>query len=131
MQTDSVNILREALDTSLELIQRKLRRGRLTADDLRAILNAITAGGGVSATISDLADFFGTSEVNVRSVIKRRFIGKPRRQVYYDFLKFYRIVPDSWRGKLKGSRSPEHRLHVQQRSGARGNRRHRPHHQRI
>lgn len=90
------NAMREALSEFLGILQYKVSHGVMTVDDVRAILTAIEAGGGVSATISDLAGFFRTSEVNVRSVIKRRLVGKPMRRVYYDFGKFRQAVPRKW-----------------------------------
>jgi len=103
---DELTILRDALDDVLEMLQQKIRRGRLTLSDFRSIFNALAEGGGISATISDLAEFYGTSEVNVRSVIKRRAVGEPQRRVYYDFLKFNRQAPSSWhRRRSKSSTS--------------------------
>ena len=91
--------LQETLDECLELMQCKLRRGHLTTSDLRALLNAITAGGGVIATVSDIADLYGQSTVNVRSVIKRRILNHPIRRVYYDFGEFQKAAPKTWHVK--------------------------------
>ena len=93
------NAMREALSEFLGILQYKVVHGVMTVDDMKAILTAIEAGGGVSATISDLAGFFRTTEVNVRSVIKRRLIDKPVRRVYYDFGKFRDVVPEKWHGR--------------------------------
>lgn len=92
----SENAMREALGEFLGILQYKVKHGVMNADDVRAILQAIEAGGGVSATVSDLAAFYHTSEVNVRSVIKRRVFRKPVRRVYYDFWEFSRVVPATW-----------------------------------
>jgi len=96
MSDEGKTELRDTLDECLEMLQNKIRGGRFTAGDLRALLDAFTAGGGVSATAQDLAELYGTTEVNVRSVIKRRVRSKPRRRVYYDLLEFSRAVPKSW-----------------------------------
>lgn len=96
MSNEGRDEIRETLDDCLELMQHKLRRGKLTAGDLRALLDMLVGGGGVSATVADLAEFYGETETNVRSVIKRRVVGKPRRRVYYDFLEFWRVVPRMW-----------------------------------
>ena len=89
-------ILKEALDAALESFRRRLRTGGLTADDLRAILNVIAASGGVSVTVSDLAELYGTTESAVRSVIKRRISTRPRRRVHYNLLEFIRAAPRKW-----------------------------------
>ena len=99
MSDDGKQEIRDTLDGCLELLQNKIKAGKFTASDMRALLGAFTAGGGVIATVSDLAELYGTSEVNVRSVIKRRVRGKPRRRVYYDFLEFSRAVPKTWHVK--------------------------------
>lgn len=89
-------ILREALDAALVSFRRRLRAGNLTADDLRAIIHIIASAGGVSVTVSDLAELYGTSETAVRSVIKRRITTRPRRRVHYDLLEFIRAAPRKW-----------------------------------
>ena len=52
--------------------------------------------------IKDFADFFGVSESNVRTVISRKLIDKPRRRVYYPFLAFLKVVPQGWIRKRRG-----------------------------
>lgn len=99
--------LREALDAALETFRRKLRAGALTMSELRAILEIFAAAGGVSVTASDLAELYGTTEVNVRSVIKRRMVSRPTRRVYYDLLEFMRIVPRKWHISPRPSRPSE------------------------
>jgi len=52
------------------------------------------------ATIQEIADFYGKSKDAVYGVIKRKYIGKPRRNVVmYSLTQFDKIVPDSWREK--------------------------------
>ena len=92
----SENAMREALGEFLGILQYKVKHGVMNADDVRAILSAIETVGGISATVSDLAGFYHTSEVNVRSVIKRRVFRKPVRRVYYDFGEFRSAVPETW-----------------------------------
>jgi hypothetical protein len=99
MKKNDDSALRNALAEFLGIMEYKVRNGVMTMDDVRSILSAIEASGGVSATIRDLAEYYHTSEVNVRSVIKRRVFGKPKRRVYYDFLEFSEAVPKSWHTK--------------------------------
>ena len=79
---------------------KKLRRGDCTREQKRAVYEALQTVGQSYATPDELADFFGKSKDAVYSVIKRRYIGKPRRNtVMYSFSQFSRIVPDSWHKK--------------------------------
>lgn len=101
-------ILQEALDAALESFRRRLHNGGLTADDLRAIFNLFAASGGVSVTVSDLAELYGTSETAVRSVIKRRIDTRPRRRVHYNLLEFIKVAPRKWRIKAIQSATSAH-----------------------
>lgn len=99
MNEVTTDILKDALDAALESFRRRLHNGGLTADDLRAILQLIASSGGVSVTVSDLAELYGTSEANIRSVIKRRIDARPKRRVHYNLLDFIKVAPRKWRIK--------------------------------
>ena len=69
------------------------------ADSLARVLEqALDLEGG----IKDFADYFGVSESNVRTVISRKLIDKPKRRVYYPFQAFLKVVPPSWIRKRRG-----------------------------
>jgi len=54
----------------------------------------------IDGTLDDFAEFYGKSKDAVSSVIKRRMIEKPKRNVVlYPFHAFRKIIPDSWREK--------------------------------
>lgn len=89
--------MREALADMLGILQHKVRHGVMTADDVRAILTALEAGGGVRATVGDLAGYYRRSEADVRNVIHRNLMPKPVRRVTYDFGAFRKVVPASWK----------------------------------
>ena len=90
----------EIIITTLLFWVKKLRRGDCTSEQKRAVFEAMQTVGESYATVDELAGFYGKSKDAVNSVIKRRYIGKPRRNiVMYSFSKFARIVPESWRRK--------------------------------
>lgn len=89
-------ILTEALDAAIVSFRNRLHNGGLTADDLRAIIQIIASSGGVSVTVTDLAELYGKSETNIRSVIKRRIDTRPRRRVHYNLLEFIKVAPRKW-----------------------------------
>ena len=96
MKDESSNIVRDALADMLSMLVYKVRNGVMSSDDVRAILTALEAGGGVRATAKDLAGFYHKSEADVRNVIHRNYLPKPLRRVTYDFGAFRKAVPASW-----------------------------------
>lgn len=88
--------VREALGDFLGILEYKVRNGVINVEDIRTILEAIEASGGVRATVKDLAGYYRQSEDNVRHVIHRNLLPAPRRMVYYDFGAFRERVPDKW-----------------------------------
>ena len=97
MQAD--NSIREALADFLGMLSQKARTGQLTDDDVSVITRAIREGGGIHATVKDLARFYGQSENNIRHVINRNILPAPERRVYHDFCAFRKRVPASWTKK--------------------------------
>ena len=87
-------------DMIIETLQfwiRKLKRGDCTREQKKAFLNAIDSHSDSQATIDELAEFYGKSKDAVNSVIKRNYMGKPRRNVVlYSFSRFRDAAPRSW-----------------------------------
>lgn len=96
---DNEKVMRNALADVFDLLSRKVRNGTMTSADLHSVLSSLEAGGGVKATIRELADYYGKTDTAVRTVIHRYYLPKPERRVYYDFGTFRRIVPKSWHPK--------------------------------
>ena len=68
------------------------------------ILNAISENTETQATVEELASFYGVSKDAINGIIKRKYIGRPRRNVVlYSFSKFRKLVPESWRKKRSSS----------------------------
>ena len=97
MKEKSVSAMRDALGDMFGIMEYKARSGAMSADDMRSILTSLEAGGGIRATVSDLAAFYNRSEADVRNVIHRNLMPKPIRRVTYDFGAFRRVVPASWK----------------------------------
>ena len=90
------NLSEEILCEILQFLQYKIRNKKLTLSDAEA-LRSIFDGIEITGTAEDFARFYKQNPVNVRSVICRKYIGKPRRAVLYSFRKFRRLIPSSWR----------------------------------
>ena len=93
------NVMREALADMFDLLSQKVRNGTMTSADLRSVLSCLEAGGGVKATIRELADYYGKTETAVRTILHRYYIPKPQRRLYYDFQTFRKVIPQSWQIK--------------------------------
>ena len=90
----------EIIISTLKFWIKKLRRGDCTTEQKRAVFEAMQTVGESYATVDEIASFYGKSKDAVNGIIKRHYIGKPRRNiVMYSFSKFSRIVPKSWRKK--------------------------------
>lgn len=68
----------EILCELLQFLQFKIRNHKLTVADSEAI-HRIFDGIDITGTADDFAKFYGQHPVTVRSVICRKYIGKPRR----------------------------------------------------
>ena len=88
------------LIATLKFWIKKIKRGDCTREQQKAILDAIDSVGEVDGTIEEIAEFYGKSKDAVNGVIKRRYVGKPKRNVVlYSFSKFRKIAPASWTRK--------------------------------
>ena len=85
----------EILCEILQFLQHKIRNKELSVNDIEA-LRHIFDGLEITGTTDDFARFYRQKPVTVRTVICRKYIGKPKRAVLYSFRKFRRLIPDSW-----------------------------------
>lgn len=86
------------LIATLKFWIKKIKRGDCTREQQKAILDAIDSVGEVDGTIEEIAEFYGKSKDAVNGVIKRRYVGKPKRNVVlYSFSKFRKVAPPNWR----------------------------------
>jgi len=98
MQNDS-NELAEILSFAAG----RARSGQITLEEVKSWVDVILSRSTIWATAEELADFYGQSEHNVRSIINRRYLGKPKRRVYYSFNAFRKIVPKTWVCHMKAA----------------------------
>ena len=80
----------------LDYLRYQVENDKCTSEELKSILEMVSESMEVSATIKDMAEFYGQSESNV---ISRRPIPKsqkPKRRVYYNLAFFSKLIPKSW-----------------------------------
>ena len=91
------DLVDKILITTLRFWIKKIKRGDCTREQQMAVLDAIDSTGEVYGTVDEIASFYGKSKDAVNSVIKRRYVGKPKRNVaLYSFSKFRKIAPTNW-----------------------------------
>ena len=81
----------------LEFSISKIRAGMCTPKQLGRVAQILSEEMNVEASIEEMAEHFGKSKNNVSNVIHRSYVGKPERKVVYNFAKFLKIIPSSWR----------------------------------
>ena len=94
---DNINI-KEELRTILRYYDKRL--DTCTMKELNAFHRMMVENMEIDGTLDDFAEFYGKSKDAVNSVIKRRMVQKPKRNVVlYPFHVFQKLVPDKWRKK--------------------------------
>lgn len=88
--------IKKELCNVIEFLHWQVEHDKCTEEELESMKHVIEKELKVDATISDIAQHFQQSESNVRNVINRRMVDKPKRSVLYNFVSFLRIVPKNW-----------------------------------
>lgn len=88
---DSKELIKETLD----FYKYKLDHG-CTMEDIEIAARWAAENIGALGTVEDFAKFFGKKESDVRTVINRKVIDKPKRRVFYHFIPFLKNVPPKW-----------------------------------
>lgn len=81
----------------LDYLKFKILNDDCTPDEIRSISNLVEENLDINCTAKDLADYYGQSHSNVRNVLTRNFMPKPKRRVYYNFSKFIKFIPKTWK----------------------------------
>lgn len=91
--------VKDELKTILQFIEYQINEDKCTDDQIESWHKILSDNLKVDATISNISNFYGQSESNVRNVISRRMVEKPKRLVLYNWFKFTKIMPDSWKNR--------------------------------
>lgn len=90
----------EAEDLVIEVLEfaiAKVKAGKCSPRELGRVAQVLSEEMNVEASIEEMAEHFGKTKNNVSNVIHRSYMGKPERKVVYNFAKFLKIIPSSWR----------------------------------
>lgn len=90
------NLCKRIISDFLGFLKYKVDNDQLALEEERAIVSFIEENLPLHGTADDFAGYFRQPASNVRNVISRRMLSKPKRRVVYSFLDFRRIIPDKW-----------------------------------
>jgi hypothetical protein len=90
------NALRQLIIEILKHWQFQLETNQCTEPTLRSIFCMVAENVVDESDVKNIADFYHQKENNVRSVISKNLIAKPKRKVIYNFLEFLKIKPKNW-----------------------------------
>ena len=87
---------KKILSSFLGFLKDKVDNDQLTLEEEQAMLRIIERDLPLSGTSDDFARYFRKTPENVRAVINRKVLTKPKRRVLHDFLSFCKAVPEKW-----------------------------------
>lgn len=94
---------KETIKQTLDFLKYKVDNDLCTMEELRSVSDLLQNSLNVIGTVEDFAKYCDQSEGNVRTVINRKVIDKPKRRVFYRFFPFIKSVPSKWlKNKRKG-----------------------------
>lgn len=80
----------------LDYMRYQVENDRCTLEEMKSLADTITDNTEIQCTAQDIAERYGQSRSNVRNVLSRNFMPKPKRRVYYNFAKFIKFIPKRW-----------------------------------
>lgn len=80
----------------LDYLKFQVENDRCTPEEIRSFANEIEDNLDIQCTTEDIAERYKQSPSNVRNVLTRNFMPKPKRRVYYSFSKFIKFIPKRW-----------------------------------
>lgn len=92
-------MIKKILLDIIDYYRYKIDSDQCTESDMRSAFNLLSNNLVCDTTIKDLALHYNQSESNVRNVIARFYIPKPKRRVFYNFMEFLKVMPDKWLDK--------------------------------
>lgn len=92
----------------LDFLSYKVRNDSLTMEETESLAKAFMENVTLSGTTDDFAKFYGQSKENVKVVINRKLLSKPRRTVLYSFNAFRKVIPQRWRESNKNYDRKQH-----------------------
>lgn len=97
------NVCKKIVLDYLDYLAFKVRNDSLTMEETNSLAKTFMENLSLTGTIDDLANYYGQSRDNVKVVINRKLLSKPKRRVYYSFNAFRDVIPKRWqKGNKEG-----------------------------
>lgn len=96
-------MMKKMLLDILDFYRYKLENDKCTQEDMKTVFSALSKDVVSETTTKDIAEFYGQSESNVRNVISRHLMEKPKRVVLYNFNSLLKFIPKRWNEKKRFS----------------------------
>ena len=87
---------KELIRQTLDFWRYKLDHDLCTMEELESLSKMFQNNLKVTGTVEDFARYCDKPEQQVRNVIHRKVLAKPKRRVYYRFFPFIKNIPDKW-----------------------------------
>ena len=79
----------------IDFYREKIVNDKCSEADMRSVFKMLSENAIGDVTIGELAEYYNQSESNVRNVLSRNYIGKPRRKLLYNFMNVIKVIPKS------------------------------------
>lgn len=89
--------IKDVVINILDYLKYQVVNDKCTLEELKSIQNSLIDNLEIDCTSENIAEMYGQSPSNVRNILSRNFMPKPKRRVYYNFTKFITFIPKSWR----------------------------------
>lgn len=99
------NIYKKIVLEFLSYLAYKIKTDSMTVEETESLARTFTENISLSGTTEDFARFYGQSKENVKVVINRKLLAKPRRAVLYPFDAFRKVIPERWRESYKSKKN--------------------------
>lgn len=80
----------------LDFLKFKIANGTMSKEETDNLYRSFVENSNIYGTITDLSAFYHQTPNNVKVVINRKLLSKPKRTVLYSFNDFARVKPDGW-----------------------------------
>lgn len=95
--SEKENIGKKIILDFLDFIRFKVENDTLTLEETESLSHMFENNLILTGTLDDIARFYGKPKENVKVVISRKVLAKPKRCVLHSFNAFRKAVPDKWK----------------------------------
>ena len=91
------NPIKRTLLEIIDFVRYQVENDKCTMEELRSVCNTLENNLEIDCTTHDLVERYGQSYSNVRNVLSRNWLPKPKYRHLYNFAKLSKYLPKSWK----------------------------------